>query len=220
LELDLDNAKVLNHEAELLYRKAEKETDIQKKKDLLLKATNFTLQASDISTNVQREVPSLLNLPQLATAGFVKTWNIPQFTDAIQQTTRNLVENYRKMYPQYNVPTDIPIEEQARQYSQLIKKEAEQKFGEPKLPEGYKEPETVWGRFYEDTKGFYYNSLKPGIYSTIQYLARDFNIPELSTNIERLTEEAYAYGKSRADLRVPEELSDLPHLVESFKKTH
>mgnify|MGYP000881682365 CR=1 FL=1 len=218
LELDLDNAKVLNHEAELLYRKAEKETDIQKKKDLLLKATNFNLQASEISKNVQKEVPSLLNLPQLATAGFVKTGMFPQFTDVIQQTTKNLVEDYRKKYPQYNVPTDIPIEEQVRQYFQLIKGEAEKKFGEPKLPEGYKEPDTVWGRFYEDTKGFYYNSLKPGIYSTIQYFARSLNIPELSTNVEKLAEEAYAYGKSRADLQVPEELSDLPHLIESFKK--
>jgi len=218
LEIELDTAKQLNHEADLLYRKAQKETDIQKKKDLLLKATNYNLQASEISKNVQRETPNLLNLPQLTTAGFAKTLNIPQFEGVIQQTTRNLVEDYRKKYPQYNVPTDIPIDEQARQYSQLIRKEAEQKFGEPKLPEGYKEPETFIGRFLESSKDMWYSKMKTGIYGTMQYFARSFNLPELSTKVEKMTEEAYAYARSREDLRAPEEFSDLPHIVESIKK--
>jgi len=213
---NLNVSDEIQRKVEELYQQAMKTTDKQKRNELLRQSISLSQRGSQLSRTALNELPSLANLPKITSFGTVNL--LPQFKEVNEQISKNIVEEYRKKYPQYEVPTDIPIKEQEKMFSELIRKEAEQKVKPTISPEEYKEPTSLFGQFYEGVKSFYHQTLKPNLSYYAKSLARDLNLPSLYSKLDEVSARVDAYAQSRWDLNPPKELQDLSGLTDAIKK--
>jgi len=129
---------------------------------------------------------------------------LPEQMKAVEeQRLKDVVQTYRQKYPQANIPTTLPIEQQEKAYQEYIKAPYTQRY-KPTLPTGYQEPTTATGQFTEGLQAGVLNTLIPSAIKSAQTVLNKVGLYDASTKLENEYQKRVSYAQSRLDLQSPD----------------